>query len=170
MILPMATKISFILLLCSVFLSSCLKPQEFPLDPIIKYESFSVTQDSGVLVISFTDGDGDIGLRESDTTGDFAPSKLYHHNLFVEYYEKDDANGWQKGKTTAGEDIEFLYRVPYLTPNGNNTALKGEIEVTIEPLYYNPFSTQSDTIKYKIHLVDRSLKVSNVVESAVITR
>ena len=70
----------------------------------------------------------------------------------------------------AGDDINFLYRIPYLTPNGNNKALKGEIEVTIEPTYYNPFSSQSDTIMFKISRADRNLNVSNVVESEVITR
>jgi hypothetical protein len=126
--------------------------------------------DSASLVISFTDGDGDIGLRQSDTTGNFSSTNYFHHNLFVEYYEKDDALGWVRGKTLAGDDINFLYRVPYLTPNGNNKALKGEIAVTIEPTYYNPFSTQSDTIMFKISLADRNLNVSNVVESGVITR
>jgi len=127
-------------------------------------------QDSAVLTISFTDGDGDVGLRDSDTTGDFAPEKIYHHNLFLEYFEKDDALGWVRGKDLSGNDISFLYRVPYLTPNGNNTALKGKIEVTLEPSYFNPLSSQSDTVMYKITLVDRSLTESNQVESPVITR
>jgi len=166
----MTAKISFIVIISALVLSSCLKPEEYPLEPIIKYESFSITNDSASLVISFTDGDGDIGLKTSDTTGSFSPSNYFHHNLFVEYYEKDDALGWVKGKTLAGEDIDFLYRIPYLTPNGNNKALKGEIKVTLEPTYYNPFSTESDTIMYKITLADRSLKMSNTIESPVITR
>lgn len=166
----MKTKISFIVIISALVLGSCLKAEEYPLEPVIKYESFSVMNDSASLVISFTDGDGDIGLNESDTTGDFSPSNFFHYNLFVEYYEKDDMLGWVKGKTLAGDDIVFLYRIPYLTPNGKNKALKGEIEVTIEPTYYNPFSSESDTIKYVISLADRSLKVSNEVESAIITR
>ena len=166
----MTTKISFIVICFALVLSSCLKPQEFPLEPIIEFDSFSVMRDSAVLTISFTDGDGDIGYRELDTTGNFAPDKLYHHNLFLEYYEKDDALGWVRGKDLSGNDISFLYRVPYLTPNGNNTALKGKIEVTLEPSYFNPLSSQSDTVMYKITLVDRSLTESNKVESTVITR
>ena len=85
-------------------------------------------------------------------------------------YEKDDINGWQRGKNLSGEDISFLYRVPYLTPNGQNKALKGEIKVTMEPSYFNPLSSQSDTVKFKIYLVDKSFNESNVVESNVITR
>lgn len=166
----MRTKISFIVIISTLILSSCLKPEEYPLEPIVTYERFNVMNDSATLVVSFTDGDGNIGLRQSDTTGDFSPNKYFHHNFFVEYYEKDDALGWVRGKTLTGDDIEFLYRIPYLTPNGNNKALKGEIEVTIEPTYYNPFSTQSDTIMYKIYLADRNLNISNVVESTIITR
>lgn len=166
----MNAKISFIVLIIAMVFYSCLKPKEYPFEPIITFESFTAMNDSGTLVISFTDGDGDIGLRESDTTGDFGPNNYFHHNLFVEYYEKDDALGWVRGKTLAGENIDFLYRVPYLTPNGNNKALKGEIEVTLEPSYYNPFSSQSDTIKFKIHLADRDKNLSNVIESEIITR
>ncbi|MEN8929492.1 MAG: hypothetical protein ABF258_05840 [Flavobacteriales bacterium] len=164
------TKISLIAVIFVLVLSSCLKPEEYPLEPIIEFERFVATGDIGDLVISFTDGDGDIGLQESDTTGDFRSDNFFHHNLFVEYYEKDDALGWVKGKTLAGDDIEFLYRIPYLTPSGKNKALKGEINVKIEPIYYNPFSTESDTIKYRITLADRSLNVSNVVESSTIIR
>ena len=57
----MTTKISFIVICFALVLSSCLKPQEFPLEPIIEFNSFSVMRDSAVLTISFTDGDGDIG-------------------------------------------------------------------------------------------------------------
>lgn len=166
----MMTKVSFIVIISALVLSSCLKPEVYPLEPIVSFERFNVMSDSASLVVSFTDGDGDIGLRQSDTTGDFSATSYFHHNLFVEYYEKDDALGWIRGKTMAGDDINFLYRIPYLTPNGNNKALKGEIEVIIEPTYYNPFSSQSDTIMFKISLADRNLNVSNVVESEVITR
>ncbi len=166
----MNTKITLILIFALIGLASCLKPETFPTEPAIKFESFSITQDSGTLVISFTDGDGDIGLLESDTTGSFAPNQKFHHNLFIEYYEKDDAMGWVRGKDLSGNDIIFLYRIPYLTPNGNNKALKGKIEVVIEPTFYNPISSQSDTIKYRIKLADRKLNESNEIESPVITR
>lgn len=163
-------KLYFLFTILIFGLISCLKPQKFPPEPIIEYDNFIAMSDSGELVISFTDGDGDIGLAKGDTTGAYRPSNKYHHNLFVEYFEKVDGAGWQPGKDIAGEDIIFLYRIPVLTPQGKNKALKGKIRVTIEPSYYNPLSTDSDTIKYRITLVDRSLTESNTVESAVITR
>ena len=148
---------------------SCLKPESYPLEPIIVFESFTANNDSASLVISFTDGDGDIGLRDTDTSGSFNKNSKYHHNLFLEYYEKVNGN-WEIGKDGFGEDIVFKYRTPYLTPEGNNKALKGTINVLIEPIYYNPFSLNSDTIMYKIILVDRNFNESNFVESNVITR
>ncbi len=166
----MTAKISLFAILLIGIVSSCLKPETFPLEPIIKFDSFVAMSDSGEIAISFTDGDGDVGLTRGDTTGEFSSSKTFHHNLFIEYYEKDDNLGWKRGKDLAGNDITFLYRVPYLTPNGNNKALKGVIKVVLEPSYFNPLSSQSDTIKYKIRLADRDLNLSNTIESPVITR
>jgi len=166
----MFTKIIGIIIILAFGLTSCLKPEEFPKEPVIEFVSFTKMSDSADIIISFVDGDGDIGLQESDTIGDFHSSQKYHHNLFVEYYEKHNANGWQIGKNLLGDDIVFKYRIPYLTPNGRNKALKGEIKVTIEPSYFNPLSSDSDTVKFKIYLVDRSFTESNVVESNVVTR
>jgi hypothetical protein len=159
----------FIFFLTSLFIS-CLKAGKFPKEPSISFISFTPLSDSGVLVISFTDGDGNIGLAENDTAGIFSSTQKYHHNLFVEYWEKIDGLGWQQGKNFAGDDIIFLYRIPVLTPNGKNKALKGKITTTIEPSYYNPLSANSDTIKYRITLVDRDLNESNVIESNEIYR
>lgn len=165
------TNLRLIIILLIITLSySCLKTEEYPIEPEIAFNSFTVYGDSAKLTIDFTDGDGDIGLSESDTISPYNPGQKYHHNLFLEYYEKDDALGWVAGKDLAGNNIVFKYRVPNLTPTGKNKALKGKIEVTIEPTYFNPFSTNADTLKYKITLVDRALHESAVVETDVIYR
>lgn len=161
----MKAKFFLVIIFSFSFFMSCLKPETFPIEPSITFDSFTALNDSGVLIISFTDGDGNIGLAENDTTGVFSSTQKYHHNLFVEYWEKIDGLGWQKGKNFAGDDIVFLYRIPVLTPNGKNKALKGKITTTIEPSYFNPLSPDSDTIKYRITLVDRDLNESNVIES-----
>ncbi len=153
-----------------IILSGCLRPEEFPPEPVIGYKSFEILTDSAKLTITFQDGDGDIGLEDSDTTGAYHPSNVYHYNLFAQYWEKDDALGWVHAEDITGTPIEFRYRTPVITPTGQNKALKGEIEVTLEPLYFNPSSSESDTIMYKIMLVDRALNESNWVESDVIIR
>lgn len=166
----MKAKFFLMLIVAGSLFTSCLKPEKFPIIPFIEFDSFSALSDSGILVISFTDGDGNIGLAEGDTTGSYSTNLKYHHNLFVEYFEKVDGLGWQPGKNFAGDDIVFLYRIPVLTPKGKNKALKGTISTTIEPSYYNPLSSDSDTIKYRITLVDRDLNESNVIESSEIYR
>ena len=157
-------------LILSVGLSSCLRPQTFPPEPEIAFKSFEILSDSAKLTITFQDGDGDIGLNVSDTLPPFDTSSIYHFNLFAQYWEKDDALGWIQGTDIMGEPIEFRYRTPVITPTGQNKALKGEIEMTLEPFFYNLGSSQSDTIMYKIMLVDRSLNESNWTESGTIVR
>lgn len=158
--------------LTALGMTSCLKPETFPAEPEIEFRSFEISGDSARLTIYFTDGDGNVGLRDEDTTAPFDVATGFYNNLFTEYWEKDDQLGWVQGTNNIGKPIEVNFRVPYLTPDGKNKALKGEIEVTFEPDvgYFNPFSSESDTIMYKIKLVDRALNISNQVSTGEIYR
>lgn len=143
----------------------CQESVDFPDEPEIEFKSFERNDDgSADLTIEFTDGDGDIGLNEGDTTGKYAPGKKYFHNLFVHYYEKQDGE-WVK------RDLNppYFYRVPVITPDGKNKALEGDIEVHLEKPYYDP-NNSFDTIKYRVQLVDRALNESNKVFSPVMTK
>ena len=165
-----SSKIALIVFLAPIVLVSCLKPVEYPIIPEISFKSFTPSGDSAALIIEFTDGDGDIGLAEYETSPPYDTSSIFYYNLFVKYYEK--VNGvWETGKTIpAGDDIEFNYRMEYIVPEGQNKALKGEVKVLLQPLYYNPVSPDSDTIKYTIQMADRALHLSNVVETDEIIR
>ncbi|MBT4775801.1 MAG: hypothetical protein HOH13_03735 [Crocinitomicaceae bacterium] len=163
-------KIAVICFVLAVVLVSCLKPQQFPPEPEISFKEFLIMSDSAKLTITFQDGDGDVGLNDADTLPPYDTSSIYHFNLFAQYWEKDDALGWVQGTDFLGNPIEFQYRTPIITPTGQNKALKGEIEMTLEPFYYNLGSSQSDTIMYKIMLVDRALNESNWAESTPIIR
>jgi hypothetical protein len=57
-----------------------------------------------------------------------------------------------------------------MTPVGQNKALKGEIEIILEPFYFNPISNHSDSIKFSILLIDRSFNHSNLIFSSTIVR
>jgi hypothetical protein len=142
-------------------LTSCLDKTEFPIEPAILFKEFTTSGDSGILVISFTDGDGDIGLNDHDTVAPYDLATGAYYNLLLDYYEKQ--NGvWVN--MTDSLPLPFYYRVPVITPTGQNTALEGEIAVDLIPTYYNPFS-QFDTIKFSVQLLDRALNESNVVET-----
>ncbi len=151
---------SLVTLLGCLLLQACYKPDEFPDEPSLTFEEFKVKDDSTArLKVSFTDGDGNIGLKEGDTTGKFSPGSRYHYNLFLEYYEK------QNGKWVHRDlDPPFYYRIPPLKPKGQSKALKGDIEVELEPTYFDPTSPY-DTIKYSIKLADRELNESEAVET-----
>ncbi len=150
-----------ILLFFGMAMNFCYKPEDYPDEPKLEFKSFEKAEDGdrGFLTVSFTDGDGNVGLEEDDTTGKFSPDSRYHNNLFLEYYEK------QEGTWTHRElEPPFHYRIPPLEPEGASKALEGDIEVELEPTYYDPNSSY-DTIKYKVILADRDLNESNEVET-----
>lgn len=148
-------KVALLLVGVGLLVGGCLKTEEFPKEPKIEFKSFELFGDSASLVISFTDGDGDIGLGPSDTSPPFDTASTYYFNLFLEHAEK--RNGvWY--------DVEFeepiSYRIPRITPSGQNKVLEGEIAVALDP--FSLFiTTNSDTVRYTVELVDRALNVSN---------
>ncbi|HOY50055.1 MAG TPA: hypothetical protein PK281_11715, partial [Flavobacteriales bacterium] len=54
-------------------------------------------------------------------------------------------------------------RIPYLTPDGQNKTLEGDLSMTL--FTNNPFSVY-DTIKYEVTVVDRALHRSNQIKTA----
>jgi hypothetical protein len=156
------------LLTMVVTLYGCLKAEVYPDEPVIEFKSFEQMGDSGKVMFTFTDGDGDIGLDEADTVAPYNSASKFYNNVFIRYYEK--VNGaWQQGVGSAGP-VEFTYRTEKLTPSGKNKALKGTIIIYLVPIFYNPASSNSDTIKYDIQMADRSLHLSNMVETGEFVR
>lgn len=158
---------SFISVLTIFLLSACFKEEEYPVEPIISDAQFFNLTDSALLSFSFTDGDGDIGLNDDELDPPYDSSSAYYYNLYIDYYEKDDALGWQQGIDLAGDPISFEYRVERIEVKGKQRGMKGIIEVAMSD-FQNPFSDQNDTIKFSIRLIDRALNVSNVIETAEI--
>lgn len=150
-------------------MTGCFKEEVYPLEPVISEPNVDYYADSIVVSFKFTDGDANIGLNDADTTGEysqFAPSSPYYHNVFMDYYEKDDQLGWVRGKDIAGDSIVFKYRIKRLDLPAKTEGIKGSMNVTVHKSdLNNPFSDQDDTIKYAIRIVDRSLNVSNVLET-----
>jgi hypothetical protein len=149
-------------------LYGCLKAEVYPIEPVIEFKSFEQAGDSGKLVFTFTDGDGDIGLSEADTLAPYNSTSKFYNNVFVRYYEKINGD-WQQGIGSGGP-VEFTYRTEKLTPSGKNKALKGTIIIYLVPIFYNPASIHSDTIKYDIQMADRALHESNIVETGEFVR
>ncbi len=149
--------------------SSCFKEQKYSEVPEIEFVDFLQIGDSAKISFTFQDGEGDIGLADEQITAPFNPGSKYYYNVYMVYYEKDDVHGWVVGKDINGDSIVFKNRIKPIY-SGKPKGLKGKIIATIESIYYNPFSLESDTIKYKIQLIDRAFHASNWVESNEIIR
>ena len=170
------TKITLVLSFLILIATSCLKPESFPKEPAIEFVGFEALGDSGKLTISFTDGDGDIGLTQSQLSPPFDTSSYFYYNLYIHYYEKMNGQ-WVRATADPGgnnfptaDSITFAYRLENITPSGQNTALRGDIEVILEPFYFNTNSNHNDSLKYEILLIDRSTSISNLVETPLIVR
>jgi hypothetical protein len=136
-----------------LLLSSCMKKEVFPIIPEIAYQTFTTEFDTGMyatrgfLTISFKDGDGDIGLLPAQN------KPPYDYNYIIDYYEK------QNGKFVKVElDPPYNARIPYLTPDDPNKAIKG---IIVDTLALNPHPVY-DTVKFKFFILDRALHESNV--------
>jgi len=143
------SKITLLALVTATLVAtSCRKIEEFPPEPEIEFVDFlQFGADSAQLIFAFTDGDGDIGLRDKDT---IAP---YDYNVFLTYYEME--NGvW----ITPVLSTPFWYRVPMLRDRDSDKALQGDINVDLSPFYARP---GADTIRYDVVLRDRALNESN---------
>lgn len=153
---------AFAIALSVFFLSSCLKVEDFPPEPQISFREMRTYEDSARIIIGFTDGDGDIGLNAGDTLSPYDPNGQHYHNFYCDYLEL------QNGEWVVYNDlaVPFYYRVPRVEPTGQNPTLIGELSVLLSPLYYIP-GTGFDTCKFQIRMKDRSLHVSNTVETPV---
>ena len=152
-----------LILIITVLLSglSCKKIESLPEIPSISFKSFILidTIDAlgnegkiGELTFDFEDGDGDIGLTQPDSLS----ADSTNFNLFFTLFDKIDGEFIEVSEN----DLEtpLNYRIPYIEKEGQNKALKGEIQVDF--LYYHTF--EYDTIKYSFFIVDRALHKSNV--------
>ncbi|HLC82378.1 MAG TPA: hypothetical protein VJI69_01015 [Bacteroidia bacterium] len=155
--------IASVFLLSLTLLSSCVKEKNFPTTPAIEFLYFTqYTPDSAGCVISFKDGDGDIGIMDDDAT---TPN-----DYMLKYLYKDTDGTFKPfeipNTTPTFDTLFYSYRVPNLTPEGQYKALDGEIlaKLTAAPLYY-PSHT---IVKFEIQLRDRAGHLSNKVMTSEI--
>ncbi len=161
-------KNSYIVLFISMGLVSCLPEANYPIEPVIKFIAFDISENNtAVLSIEFTDGDGDLGLNSSDILPPFCSTCDHHFNLMCEYDELRDGEWTHIPLVPAQGQVPFYYRVPRVNPSGSNPALKGVIEIAM-----NTWSLQSeyDTLRYRITLEDRGLNLSNEDTTIVILK
>lgn len=147
----------WVLVLSAVFflpLHSCKKKSTLDPKPVITFKSLSTETDSSVLVLGFTDGDGDIGLSQSDTAGDF------RYNCFIDIFRQN--NGvWEKQEFW----IPYYYRIPMLKKTSKEKPLEGDIVLELLDFPPDLATPGPDTMKAVIYIKDRAQNKSNEVES-----
>lgn len=131
-------------------LSACQPIRIFDEVPVLSFISMEPTAvtagvDSIVIVLGFTDGDGDLGLPDEDTTSD------------VTVIDK------RMGPPQL-PDLQYDFRMPFVTPPGNSKQISGEIRLVIQNTFARP-GLLTDTLRYEIQIRDRANRKSNVVET-----
>lgn len=148
--------------------SGCGKDNDYPLEPVLSFKEFRYVEDpsgeisKGILVLEFTDGDGDIGLGQEDTVPPFHYGGEYYYNFIIDLFIKDD--GEYKPVVFPDTTFTFNSRIPRVILSGNSKAIKGDLEYTFDLHIMKPF-IPTDTIMLKTHIIDRALNKSNVVQT-----
>jgi hypothetical protein len=159
-------KFTNLLILSALALFACKKEDKTPEPPVLTFVDAGLSTDKSYAIVNFEffDNDGDLGLRQNESTGE------QEYNLFVDYYEKLNGSWTKKSPiitynsgTNDYDTTVFHLRVPFIE-NDAGKSLKGETNVL---LLYNPF-TLSDTIRYELMLKDRALRSSNVITTSEI--
>jgi hypothetical protein len=161
-----------LLLLTGIFaLAACNNDDDLPDEPVINSVEFLEAEKN--LVINFTDGDGNFGLPDDlidppfqaweDSTNGIINKN--HNNLWLDVFVKESGS---YGRLVTPNPYGFDFRIPFLTPQGQNKQLK--VTATYDLIDLNDFISTGvldvgDTVRFEVTLVDRDLNVSNTVVS-----
>ena len=162
----------FLLFFLIGILTACPEPKKYPDEPQIQFEQVQLKDSLDLLgntnkfyklKFDIIDGDGDIGLKESDSTGINDPDSLYSNNLFTTLYEI--VNG-DSIKIDSSKQRNF--RVPYVEPQGQNKTLIADIIIDIIFSYDGDGNLPYDSIYFNFYIVDRKLNKSNIQSTPVL--
>lgn len=162
-----------------VFLS-CKKFEDYPIEPQIEYSDFLLEYnpetgrtERGVLIFSYTDGDGDLGLDPDQTYPPYNFGSPYYYNLIIKYYERQNGVfkevpllAWNPDSARY-DTLTFNTRFPQLIQEELEKPIKGVFNDTL--FIFNPLSP-FDTIKFTAYIYDRALHQSNTIETPPIVR
>ncbi len=162
------------LLLFLLIVAGCKKIVTYPDEPSISFTSAysrDTTDDLGnpikqvVLTFHLIDGNGDMGLDPADNTGPFSIDSAFYYNFIIQEYKKVN-NDFVEVPAPAGLK---QYRIPDLTPTGQNKTLIADVSVTIEYPYSSAIPLPYKDFRYEFYVIDRSFNFSNRDTSSVIS-
>lgn len=146
-----------VILFSNIVLWSCSTPPDYPDEPVITFERISkdtlrqsdLNIDSLFLTFSYTDGDGDLGFSDSDTS----------QSIFV----IDSRTGF----------IQDRYKLPEIPDQGTANGIFGEVKLMLYttcclfpqgiPPCSRPQAYPTDTVTFEVYMVDRAGNHSNTI-------
>jgi hypothetical protein len=157
-------------LITSIALASCVDIPDFDDTPRIFYNSIDTqpeydangkkVQENITVTIDFEDGDGDLGASDAE----IADSVKYRDWGNYELVTSTLTNGrWVDRINT----VDLFKWFPDLKPDGKSGPIKGKLDLHTTAIYFD--SSVPVTIKYKVRIRDRALRVSNQIETDSIT-
>jgi hypothetical protein len=134
----------------------CKPDPVYPAVPALTFKEFlqPAGTDSLVIVFSFTDGDGDIGVSPTDVDS----------NMVLTVYAPDANGNFQvvADPNNPADSLTYTYRIPHLT--AGQVGLEGDIYLTIENKNFLP----RDTLQFNSFLLDQSDNKSNTVRTETV--
>ena len=139
----------------SLLAVSCKKELHFADEPAIILVSHVTSEQMNALGVpvyntlitfSFTDGDGDLGLNDTQI------EPPYDFNMYISRIPI---------KAGIAQEAEMInFRIPELSPGPGNNAIQGELDVELEIIVdFFP----EDTVRYELYILDRALNQSNTI-------
>ncbi len=154
-----------------IFIAAC-KPEASKFSNVPAINVLNVEQiplngkDSIVnILLSYTDGDGDIGLEDNDTFAPYNFGTKFFHNLFIELYEIKNGKASKILIPFTTDTLNLNDRIKNLTPTGKSKSISGEILIPIKALPYP--GVTPDSMYYTIQIADRKLNLSNKVATKI---
>ncbi|MBI4929599.1 MAG: hypothetical protein HY841_02470 [Bacteroidetes bacterium] len=155
-----------VVILTGIAISSCKDKPVYPSEPVIAYKDFirygnPSSPDSVELVVSFTDNEGDIGLDQADTLGDFKKGNFCMIPFFPDTVTAGLWIPFDDLATAALDTFKVFYRVPPVLPDGDpSEPMKGLIYVK-----QSDFEVIVPKIMYKAYMYDKAKHKSNTIET-----
>ena len=160
------------LLLAALFVvAACNNDDDLPDEPVINSVDYLEAEKD--LVINFTDGDGNFGLPADlidppfqawEDSADGIINKN-HNNLWLDVYVKESGT-FQLLETP--NPYGFDFRIPFLTPAGQNKQLKVTATynlIDLADVAEVGVLEYGDTLKFNVTIIDRDLNISSTVVS-----
>lgn len=160
-----------LILFCAVMalaVVSCKKiTNPAPGPTVITFKSFNVVSETEAYFhFTFTDPDGDIGLKDGDTTGAFAFGSEYYNDFHMRFQFKNyqgnyiDSVWIDPTLNNQADSGIYLYRIPYIDNKSKDKSLTGEVIIKLAG--FRPASDKK-VFRYNFYMYDRAHHKSNVV-------